>query len=109
MTNKHPFLPKIFGTGTWQFKPAKLTKQQVIIFISVLVIVTIAKVLIIPYNMIDHGEGATRTWNALWWSLNPFFVEPASGNPGWFYLVGPLLMQTKEIFYTLIILIIIAF
>src|SRR4030095_11116328 len=33
---------------------------------------------------------------------------PASGNPGWFYLVGPLLMQTKEIFYTPIILMIIA-
>jgi hypothetical protein len=53
--------------------------------------------------MIDHGEGATRTWNALWWAENPFFVEPLSGNPGWFYLMGPMIMVTKEIFYTPII------
>jgi hypothetical protein len=109
MTNtKQPFLPKIFGTGSFKLQPAVLSTQQLIIFISVLVIITIAKVLIIPYNMVDHGEGATRTRNALWWAWHPFFVEPASGNPGWFYLVGPLLMLTKEIFYTPIILMILA-
>ncbi len=55
--------------------------------------------------MIDHGEGATRTWNALWWAQHPFFVEPLSGNPGWFYFMGPLIMITREIFYTPIIVV----
>lgn len=109
MTNyKQPFFPKLFGTGSFRLQSEALTKQQLVIFVSVVVITTIIKVITIPYNMIDHGEGATRTWNALWWAWRPFFVEPASGNPGWFYLVGPLLMLTKEIFYTPIILMILA-
>jgi hypothetical protein len=86
----------------------KLTKNQLYIFILFVVFTLVLKFLLIPYNMIDHGEAATRTWNALWWAQNPFFVEPLSGNPGWFYFMGPLIMITGEIFYTPIITMILA-
>lgn len=50
--------------------------------------------------MMDMADSATRVWNALWWSQNPFFVLPKSGHPFWFYFMGPLIMITKEIYYT---------
>ena len=58
------------------------------------------KIYLIPYSMMDMGDSATRVWNALWWAQNPFFVKPQSGHPGWFYFMGPLIMITKEIYYT---------
>jgi hypothetical protein len=86
----------------------RLSKNQLYIFILFVAFTLVLKFLLIPYNMIDHGEAATRTWNALWWAQNPFFVEPISGNPGWFYFIGPLIMITGEIFYTPIITMILA-
>lgn len=77
-----------------------LSKEQLIIFLAVLFLTLILKFVLIPFNMIDHGEGASRTWNALWWAEKPFFIMPLSGNPGWFYFMGPLIMITREIFYT---------
>ena len=100
--------PKLFNLGEFRLNTAPLSKRHLVAFILCLVVSVIIKILIIDYNMIDHGEGATRTWNALWWAQNPFFVEPLSGNPGWFYLIGPMIMITKEIFYTPIITMILA-
>ncbi len=84
----------------------RLSKNQLYIFILFIVFTLVLKFLLIPYNMIDHGEGATRTWNALWWTKQPFFVLPLAGNPGWFYFMGPLIMITQEIFYTPILVMI---
>jgi hypothetical protein len=89
--------------NNFRIKEEKLTKNQLYIFTAVLILTLILKFLLIPYNMFDHGEAATRTWNALWWAESPFFIEPVSGNPGWFYFMGPLIMITREIFYTPII------
>ncbi|MEO8513536.1 MAG: hypothetical protein ABI543_08255 [Ignavibacteria bacterium] len=100
--------PKLFSLGEFRLNSVPLTKKQLLIFVIVLVASVIVKLLIIDYNMIDHGEGATRTWNAFWWAQNPFFVKPLSGNPGWFYLIGPLIMITNEIYYTPIIVMIFA-
>ena len=106
---KTPFIfPKLFNPGEFRLNQERLTKGQLPAFILLVIVSVIIKILIIDHNMIDHGEGATRTWNALWWALDPFFVEPLSGNPGWFYLMGPMIMMTKEIFYTPIITMIFA-
>ncbi len=108
MTNfKQPyFFPKFFSLSSNELNNEKLTRRQLTILLMSIAITLIIKFLLIPYNMIDHGEGATRTWNAWWWALKPFFVEPLSGNPGWFYFVGPVLMITREVFYTPIVLMI---
>jgi len=100
--------PKLFSLGDFKLNQAKLTDKQLITFIAIISVSIIIKLLVIDYNMIDHGEGATRTWNAFWWAQNPFFVKPLSGNPGWFYLMGPLIMITKEIYYTPIVTMILA-
>ncbi len=104
---KQPYLfPKLFSLNSEELNSEKLTRKQNTILIVSIAITLIIKFVLIPYNMIDHGEGATRTWNAWWWVLEPFFVEPLSGNPGWFYFVGPILMVTREVFYTPIVLMI---
>ena len=106
---KPPLLfPKLFSLGNFRLNPEILSKRQMALFILCLIVSVIVKILIIDLNMIDHGEGATRTWNALWWAESPFFVEPLSGNPGWFYLIGPMIMITREIFYTPVITMILA-
>lgn len=108
-TSKPPLLfPRLFGLGEFRLRPQHLSKKQLTVFIFLVIVSVIIKILIIDYSMVDHGEGATRTWNALWWAQNPFFVEPLSGNPGWFYLMGPLIMIFKEIFYLPIITMILA-
>lgn len=104
---KQAFFPKIFSKGEFQLKPEKLTTQQVIILLAVVIFTTLAKVILIPYNMMDMGDSATRVWNALWWAQKPFFLMPESGHPGWFYFMGPIIMATKEFFYTSIITMII--
>lgn len=107
--SKPAFLfPKLFSLGDFKLNSEQLSKKQLVIFVLVILLSIIIKVLIADYNMIDHGEGATRTWNALWWAERPFFVEPLSGNPGWWYLIGPLILITKEIYYTPIITMILA-
>jgi hypothetical protein len=107
--SKPAFLfPKLFNMGDFKLNSEQLSKKQLLVFILILLASVIIKLLIIDYNMIDHGEGATRTWNALWWAEKPFFVEPLSGNPGWWYLIGPLIMITKEIYFTPIITMILA-
>jgi len=74
-----------------------------VIFWLIAIVTVILKIIIIPYNMMDAGDNATRVWNALWWANNPFFVMPESGNPFWFYFMGPIIKITGEIFYTPII------
>jgi hypothetical protein len=104
---KNPVFPKISSAGDFKLKPESLTTPQVIIFWAVVVITIIGKIIIIPYNMMDMGDSATRVWNALWWAEKPFFVMPESGHPFWFYFMGPVIMVTKEIYYTPIITMII--
>lgn len=104
MTNSKPsFFPKLFSTGEFKLKSESLTWQQMAIFLAVIIITTVVKVYLIPINMMDMGDSATRVWNALWWAQKPFFLMPESGHPGWFYIMGPIIMATKEIFYTSII------
>lgn len=104
---KKAFLPKLFGAEGFQLKPEKLTGAQISVFIGVVLLSVILKVYLIPHNMMDMGDSATRVWNALWWAQKPFFVMPESGHPGWFYIMGPLIMATKEFFYTSIVTMII--
>jgi hypothetical protein len=104
---KKAFLPKLFNAEGFQLKPEKLTGAQISVFIGVVLLSVILKVYLIPHNMMDMGDSATRVWNALWWAQKPFFVMPESGHPGWFYIMGPLIMATKEFFYTSIVTMII--
>lgn len=97
---KPAFMPKLFGAENFKLKSEKLTPAQIAIFAFVIIISIVAKIILIPYNMMDMGDSATRVWNALWWAQNPFFVMPESGHPGWFYIMGPIIMLTKEFFYT---------
>ena len=91
---------KITDTGSFTLKPETLTKKQVMFFCLLVILTIVIRVILIPYNMMDMGDSATRVWNALWWAQKPFFVLPESGHPGWFYFMGPLEMLTKEIYYT---------
>jgi hypothetical protein len=104
--NQPLFLPKLFSLRASDLNSEKLNRKQLTILLVGIAVTLIIKFILVPYNMVDHGEGATRTWNAWFWAVKPFFVEPLSGNPGWFYFVGPILMITREIFYTPIILMI---
>lgn len=102
MTNtKQPFLfPKLLNIGAFKLKPEKLTRSQVAA-IAIAIIISIAiKIYLIPFNMMDMGDSATRVWNALWWAQKPFFVLPESGHPLWFYFMGPILKITNELFLT---------
>lgn len=98
-----PFINKIFDQNNFQFKSEKLTLSQNVTFWIVVIVLVILRIIIIPYNMMDAGDNATRVWNALWWANQPFFVMPESGNPFWFYFMGPIVKITGEIFYTPIV------
>jgi hypothetical protein len=97
---KTAYFPKFFSAGEFQLKPEKLTSQQINILLAAVVLTTIVRIYLIPYNMMDMGDSATRVWNALWWAEKPFFLMPESGHPGWFYFMGPLIQITGEFFYT---------
>lgn len=101
MQNVKPYLfPKLLSSEGFQLKPEKLSGSQLIIFAAAIVISIAVKIYLIPFNMMDMGDSATRVWNALWWSQNPFFVLPESGHPLWFYFMGPIIKITGEFFYT---------
>lgn len=101
---KKPFLfPKMLSVGEFKLKPGSLTRSQVIVFGAVILLTLTVKFLLIPYNMMDMGDSATRVWNALWWAQEPFVILPVSGHPFWFYFMGPVIMVTGEIFYTPIV------
>ncbi len=102
MTNtKQPFLfPKLLSIGSFTLKPEKLTCSQVSAIATAIIISIVVKIYLIPFNMMDMGDSATRVWNALWWAQNPFFVLPESGHPLWFYFMGPILKITNELFFT---------
>jgi len=97
------FLNKIFWQDNFRLNPEKLSHKQNITFWLIVLLTVIVKIIIIPYNMLDMGDHATRVWNALWWANNPFFVMPESGNPLWFYFMGPIIKISGEIFYTPIV------
>jgi len=93
-------IAKLSGYGSFALNSEDLTKKQIYGVWTLIVLSIIIKIYLIPFNMMDMGDSATRVWNALWWAQNPFFIKPQSGHPGWFYLMGPLIMVTKEIYYT---------
>ncbi len=97
---KKAFFPKWTSAEGFTLKPETLTKNQKFIFWLFVIITIGIKLYLIPYNMMDMGDSATRVWNALWWAQKPFFILPETGHPGWFYFMGPLEMLTKEIYYT---------
>ncbi len=102
------FFKSLFDVKTgFRLKTEILTKKELYLFAAVVLLTVIIKIIIIPYNMIDMGDSATRVWNALWWAEKPFFVLPVSGHPFWFYFMGIIIMITHEIFYTSIITMII--
>lgn len=99
--NKEPFISKkLLSTQGFTLKPEKLSGAQTAIFAAVILISIAVKIYLIPFNMMDMGDSATRVWNALWWSQKPFFVLPESGHPLWFYFMGPILKISGELFYT---------
>lgn len=99
--SKKPFFfPKLLSSGEFKLKPESLTGRQISLLAIALIVSLVIKYLLIPYNMMDMGDSATRVWNALWWAEEPFFVLPESGHPLWFYLMGPIIMASGEIFYT---------
>lgn len=102
MTNiKKPFLfPGLLSSGEFTLKPEKLSGMQMGLFAAAIIISIALKIYLIPFNMMDMGDSATRVWNALWWSQKPFFVLPESGHPLWFYFMGPILKITGELFFT---------
>jgi hypothetical protein len=102
MTNiKQPFLfPKLLSIGNFSLKPEKLNVTQISVLAAAVIISIVVKVFLIPYNMMDMGDSATRVWNALWWSQDPVFLLPESGHPLWFYFMGPILKITNELYLT---------
>jgi len=99
--NKKPFIfPGLLSSEGFSLKSEKLTGAQVTIFAAAIIISIAVKIFLIPYNMMDMGDSATRVWNALWWAEKPFFVLPESGHPLWFYFMGPILKISGELFYT---------
>lgn len=102
MTNtKKPYLfPGLLSSGEFTLKPEKLSGMQIGIFAAAIIITIALKIYLIPFNMMDMGDSATRVWNALWWSQKPFFVLPESGHPLWFYFMGPILKISGELFFT---------
>ncbi len=98
---KQPFIfPKLLNIGNFSLKPEKLSIAQVSIFAAAMIISIAVKIYLIPFNMMDMGDSATRVWNALWWSQNPVFILPESGHPLWFYFMGPILKITGELYLT---------
>lgn len=98
---KQPFLfPKLLYTGSLTLKPEKLSKTQISIFAAAVIISIAVKIYLIPFNMMDMGDSATRVWNAFWWAQNPVFILPESGHPLWFYFMGPILKITNELYLT---------
>lgn len=100
---KNNFISKIFNTGNFVPNSVKLSPVNHFVFWIIVVLSVIIKIYLIPYNMMDSGDNATRVWNALWWADNPFLVLPESGHPLWFYFMGPLIKITGEIYYTPVI------
>jgi hypothetical protein len=98
---------RLFNIKEFNLNSERISSGQKFIFWLLVIVVIVIKILIIPYNMIDTGDNATRVWNALWWANKPFFVLPESGHPLWFYFMGPLIKITGEIYYTPIISLII--
>lgn len=98
---KQPFLfPKLLSGGSFTLKPEKLSGKQTAILAAAVIISIAVKVYLIPFNMMDMGDSATRVWNAFWWAQKPFFVLPESGHPLWFYFMGPILKITGEMYLT---------
>ena len=74
---KQPFLfPKLLGSGTFTLKSEKLTFAQTGILAAVILISIAVKIYLIPFNMMDMGDSATRVLNAFWLAQKPFFVLP---------------------------------
>lgn len=101
---KQPFLfpSRVLGISMDNFtlKPEKLNLTQIAVFAAAVIISIAVKIYLIPFNMMDMGDSATRVWNALWWSQNPVFILPESGHPFWFYFMGPILKITNELYLT---------
>ncbi|HAX50025.1 MAG TPA: hypothetical protein DCX92_13665, partial [Bacteroidetes bacterium] len=58
---KKPFLfPKLLGSGEFALHSEKLTGTQIIIFAAAIIITIAAKIYLIPFNMMDMGDSATR-------------------------------------------------
>ncbi|NOS85088.1 MAG: hypothetical protein HOP31_08095 [Ignavibacteria bacterium] len=98
---KQPFLfPKLLSVGSFTLRPEKLSGKQTAILAAAVIISIAVKIYLIPFNMMDMGDSATRVWNAFWWAQKPFFVLPESGHPLWFYFMGTILKITGELYLT---------
>ncbi|MFI5145054.1 MAG: glycosyltransferase family 39 protein [Ignavibacteria bacterium] len=93
-------IEKINSTGGFNLNSEDLKRDEFLIFIISILITIVVKILLIPYNMMDMGDSATRVWNAWDWAQNPFFVLPQSGHPFWFYFMGLVFKITHEMYYT---------
>jgi hypothetical protein len=93
-------LSKFLDTSDIHLNTEKLSAKQQVIFWLIVLITFVVKIFLIPYNMMDMGDSATRVWNAMNWAEKPFFVEPSSGHPLWFYFMTlSLKLQERFILY----------
>lgn len=97
---KNRLIDKINSSGGFVLKPEQLDRKMYLIFLISVILTIAVKIFLIPYNMMDMGDSATRIWNAWDWAQNPFFVLPKSGHPFWFYFMGSVFKITGEMYYT---------
>lgn len=86
--------------NNFKLNEVSLSPNRMIWFVFIIIITIAVKFFLIPYNMMDMGDSATRVWNAWWWAEKPFFVHPESGHPFWFYFMGSIFKITGESYYT---------
>jgi ABC-type multidrug transport system fused ATPase/permease subunit len=88
----------LFNADNFSLNSEKFSRNQLIIFAAAVILSTILKIILLPYNMM-HGEGVTRVWNALWWAQNPFMIMPNMNHPLYYYLMGPVILIFRDIYY----------
>lgn len=93
-------IEKLNTQGDFHLNLEELSRNQYLILLISVLLTFLVKVFLIPYNMMDMGDSATRVWNAWEWAQHPFFVLPESGHPFWFYFMGLIYKVTHEMYYT---------
>lgn len=91
-------IKELFNPGTFTLNKEKLNRNQLLLFLCIIILSIILKIILIPHNMM-HGEAVTRVWNVLWWAEDPFFILPNMNHPLYYYLMGPIIYVFREIYY----------
>lgn len=98
---KQPFLfPKFLSGGEFTLRSERMSIAQITIFAAAVVVSIAVKIYLIPFSVMETNIPVINVWSAYWWSKMPYFVLPESGYPVWFYVIGPLLKFSDELFFT---------